>query len=114
MRLTIAPVEYWAGAVVTTERWTEEDGAISRAISTDVALDNEVAITDSGFSWGDMAMRLKIPYSKAHEQALLAWLQAWPQVSVARQDGLFRCVLQKIQQRNGKITVTLAVIERMA
>jgi hypothetical protein len=35
-------------------------------------------------------------------------------VTVARQDGLYRCVLQKIQQRNGKITVTLAVIERMA
>ncbi|MCK5913761.1 MAG: hypothetical protein KAG12_07760 [Desulfuromusa sp.] len=112
--LTISPAEYYPGAVVSTHQWKETNGKISRSIRADVAIDNTVVVTDSGFSWGHTSFSLLIPYSDFSYQTLNTWLQAWPQVTVARIDGLFQAIIKSIRQNLNKIVIELSIIERIS
>jgi len=110
--LSLAPASFYPGKTITSHDWREGDGKVSRMIRTDVALDNTVVVTDSGFSWGDTSMSISIKYSVEREQALMSWLVAWPILIICRFDGIFRAVLQSVQQTLGRLVLKLAVIER--
>ena len=112
--LTISPAEFYPGAVVSTPQWKETSGKVSRSIRADVAIDNSVVVTDSGFSWGHTNMSLSIPYSDLFYQTLVSWLQAWPQVTVAKLDGLFQAIIKSIRQNLNKIIIELSIIERIS
>lgn len=111
--LTLSPAEYYPGDVVQTPQWKEANGKISRSIRADVAIDNSVVVTDSGFSWGHTTFSFLIPYSKVHYQSLSAWLQAWPHLTVAKSDGLFQAILKSIRQNSNKIVIEIAITERI-
>lgn len=112
--LTISPANYYPGNVVSTRQWSESNGKVSRSIRTDVAIDNSVVVTDSGFSWGHTSFSVLIPYSDFSYQTLNAWLQAWPQVTVAKKDGLFLAVIQSIRLTANKIIIELSIVERIS
>jgi len=112
--LTISPTEYYPGSVVSTNQWQETNGKLSRSIRADVAIDNSVVVTDSGFSWGHTNISLLIPYSDHFYQTLITWLQAWPQVTVAKMDGLFQAIIKSIRQNLNKIVIELSIIERIS
>ncbi len=112
--LTISPAEFYPGAVVSTPQWKETSGKVSRSIRADVAIDNSVVVTDSGFSWGHTNVSLLIPYSDLSYQTLIIWLQAWPQVTVAKMDGLFQAIIKSIRQNLNKIVIELSIIERIS
>ena len=112
--LTIGPAEYYPGSVVSTSQWKETNGKLSRSIRADVAIDNSVIVTDSGFSWGHTNLSLLIPYSDLDYQTLSSWLQAWPQVTVARHDGLFQAILKSIRLNLNKIIIELSIVERIS
>jgi len=112
--LTISPAEYYPGAVISTHQWKEGSGKISRSIRADVAIDNSVVVTDSGFSWGHTNISLLIPYSDHFYQTLVTWLQGWPQVTVAKIDGLFQAIIKSIRQNLNKIVIELSIIERIS
>lgn len=111
--LTLSPAEYYPGEVVQTPQCKEVNGKISRSIRADVALDNSVVVTDSGFSWGHTTLSLLIPYSKQDDQSLRAWLQAWPHITVAKNDGLFLAILKSIRQNANKIVIEISLTERI-
>jgi hypothetical protein len=113
MNITISPSLYYLGDVVTTGNWSETSNTLSRSIRTDVAIDNTVVITDSGFSWGNYDMTLSIGYSKAFHDTLLAWVQGWPIVVVARKGGLFKAILKSVRYTKNKLIVDLSISERI-
>jgi hypothetical protein len=113
MNITISPAKYYPGTVVIAPWWEDDDGASIRAIRTDVALDGEVVVTDSGFSWGDTAMQIKIPLRHGWHETLVVWLQSWPQVVVSRSDGLWHAVLRRVKPSGDKLSINLSIIERL-
>ncbi len=110
----LTPKTGYNGATITEAKWRDADGAASRNIRTDVTLDNQVAITDSGFSWGNSAMRISIPYNPTRHELLTSWLRAWPELIISRPDGLWHGVLKKITPRGGEITLDVAIVERLS
>ena len=112
--LTISPVDFYPGSIVFSSKWKDNDGKISRSIRTDVAIDNTVVISDNGFSWGSSDMMTSLPFSNATFETLKDWLQAWPIVTIARIDGLFKAVLKSIKQSSNKILVEISITERIS
>lgn len=111
--LSLSPAIYYAGDTITTADWKDSAATNKRMIRTDVALDNTVVITDSGFSWGDTDMKLSIPYRLDWYQTLQVWLQAWPELVVCRFDGVYLVVLQSVKHSSGRLLLQLAVTERI-
>ena len=111
--LSINPSSFFAGASIVTKDWSGNLVSAERMIRTDVALDNSVVVTDSGFSWGDSDMTITIRYKKLWYETLTVWLQAYPELVVCREDGVFRTILKRIKPGKGQIILQLSIIERI-
>lgn len=111
--LSITPAIWYNDGGIKTFDWIDTDNKMKRAIRSGVALDNSVVITDSGFSWGDMAMVLDIPYEADSWNKLQDWLQGYPEILISRIEGVYAGILKQARPGEGRITLNISVTDKV-
>lgn len=91
-----------------------EDRTFSRRISRTATLDQGVAISDRGYSDGDVTYVYRYkPVSKAHDETARRLLRTHPTVVLCNRDGVFRAAIETFQPGADQNEITLLVSARL-
>lgn len=91
------------------------DRTYSRRVSRSATLDQGVAISDRGYSDGDITYTYRYkPVSKAHDETAKRLLRVHPTVLLFNSDGAFRAVIQSFQPSDDQNEITLLVSARLS
>lgn len=87
----------------------------ARRVTRVPTLDQGVAITDRGFSYGDQTLVIQYkPVSAAHNALVQRLIRLHPTVRATTKDGVFRCSPQLLQRSSEENRFTLLVIEKLS
>lgn len=111
--ISIAPADYYPDGGLVSFDWLDSENTVKRAIRSDVALDNQVVVTDSGFSWGDRQTRVIIRYKKSFWDKLQLWLMAYPNLVICRQEGVFLSILKDAKLNGNFISLNLGTVDKL-
>jgi hypothetical protein len=86
----------------------------ARRVTRHSTLDGGVLLNDLGFAHGDRDLVLSGQVTETEETSLWYLFRTYSTVSVATKEGLFSCGMRDFQSKNGDMSLTFLVKEKLA
>lgn len=102
------------GVVVLRNFFASDILSGSRRVTRNATLDGGVGVNDLGFSHGDRDLVVAGAVSETEEADLWYLFRTYATVSVATGEGLFSCGMRDFSSKNGKLSITFLVKEKLA